>query len=126
MDPKADELAARREARKRKILENAKNRIGRLTGRENDTAENGKSAQAIVIYVRAVNLISIAISFAQRTHSRMHRMRVTISRAHEKELFTRIQKLNVTSMLSQAHSLRNRSLRRMHVQRATKKKSLCK
>lgn len=122
MDPKADELAARREARKRKILENAKNRIGRLTGRENDTAENGKSAQAIVIYVRAVNLIS----FAQRTHSRMHRMRVTISRAHEKELFTRIQKLNVTSMLSQAHSLRNRSLRRMHVQRATKKKSLCK
>lgn len=49
----ADELAARREARKRKILENAKNRISRLTGRENDTAENGKSAQAIVIYVRS-------------------------------------------------------------------------
>lgn len=50
MDPKADELGARREARKRKILENAKNRISRLTGRENDTAENGK-AQAFLIYV---------------------------------------------------------------------------
>lgn len=51
MDPKADELAVRREARKRKILENAKNRISRLTGRENDMAENGTVTQAIVIYV---------------------------------------------------------------------------
>lgn len=39
MDPKAEELAARREARKRKILENAKNRISRLTGRDGE--ENG-------------------------------------------------------------------------------------
>lgn len=43
MDVKAEELAARREARKRKILENAKNRISRLTGRENEGPENGKA-----------------------------------------------------------------------------------
>lgn len=41
MDPKAEELAARREARKRKILENAKNRITRLTGRDSEATENG-------------------------------------------------------------------------------------
>lgn len=44
MDAKADELAARREARKRRILENAKNRISRLTGREDEQPENGKYA----------------------------------------------------------------------------------
>lgn len=48
MDAKAEELAARREARKRKILENAKGRINRLTGREDDATENGKGTQSVL------------------------------------------------------------------------------
>lgn len=38
---KVDDVAARREARRRKILENSKSRITRITGRQ-ETDENGK------------------------------------------------------------------------------------
>lgn len=34
MDSNADDIASRREARKRKILENAENRLGKIAGRE--------------------------------------------------------------------------------------------
>lgn len=39
--PKNDDIAARREARRRKILENSKNRLSRITGREHGD-ENDK------------------------------------------------------------------------------------
>lgn len=40
---KADEVAAKREARRRKILENSKSRLSRITGREDtDADENDK------------------------------------------------------------------------------------
>lgn len=41
---KSDDAAARREARRRKILENSKSRLTRITGREH-TDENDKSEQ---------------------------------------------------------------------------------
>lgn len=38
--PKNDDIAARREARRRKILENSKNRLSRITGREHGDENN--------------------------------------------------------------------------------------
>lgn len=43
MEPTKEEiLAAKREARRRKLLENAKDRLTRITGRDDDTVPTGK------------------------------------------------------------------------------------
>lgn len=42
---KEDAIAAKREARRRKVLENAKDRLSRITGREhNDDDDNNRTA----------------------------------------------------------------------------------
>lgn len=94
MDPKAEELAARREARKRKILENAKNRISRLTGRDGE--ENGMDT----VCVQLTSIRSNQILLEQRM-PQMQRVQMMVHRA--KGSFTRIQNWNVTSTLSRCH-----------------------
>lgn len=41
MDAQDEDIKAKREARRRKILENAKNRLDRISGRESEATENG-------------------------------------------------------------------------------------
>ena len=40
-----DDIAARRDARRRKILENSKNRLSRITGREHTDEDNEASSK---------------------------------------------------------------------------------
>lgn len=42
---KEDDLAAKREARRKRILENAKDRLTRITGREDDTEDSMETSK---------------------------------------------------------------------------------
>lgn len=52
-----DDIAARREARRRKILENSKSRLSRITGREHTDEDDKKTGNIKRIFMPKIKLI---------------------------------------------------------------------
>lgn len=50
-----DEIAARREARRKKILENSKNRLKRITGRDHTDENDKKTSGMCTVYSIGLN-----------------------------------------------------------------------
>lgn len=65
--PKNDDNAARREARRRKILENSKNRLTRITGREHTDEDDKKTGNIYAMNRFDENLFnSVLVNFQCR------------------------------------------------------------
>lgn len=71
METKEEELQARREARRRKILENSKNRLSKISGRENEDTENGMFCK-IMFFSLSLSKQNVVLQTNQQQHRNHH------------------------------------------------------